>query len=118
MNIEEAREYCLEKLGCNESFPFDEETLVFKVVSKMFAVISLERQPASIVLKCEPDYSVRLREEFNGISSAYHFNKLHWNAVTLCEDIPDSMIHDLINMSYDLVYAKLTRKEKESLVVN
>ncbi len=114
MNVEDARKYCLSKAASNESFPFDEETLVFKVVSKMFAVIPLEWNPPCIVLKCDPVYAIQLREEHNGITDAWHFNKKHWNSVNL-DEIKDDLIISLIDHSYDLVYNKLTRKEKESI---
>lgn len=114
MNIEEAREYCISKAASNESFPFDEETLVFKVVSKMFAVIPLEWNPACIVLKCDPEYAIQLREEHSSITSAWHFNKKHWNSVVL-DSTDQELIISLIDHSYDLVYKKLTKKEKESI---
>ncbi|MGV6829205.1 MAG: MmcQ/YjbR family DNA-binding protein [Flavobacteriales bacterium] len=116
MNIEEFRTYCLSKKGVTESFPFDEKTLVFKVINKMFALSGLERQPAKANLKCNPERSILLREEYDGlIYGAFHMNKLHWNTVELEMNIPDKLIQELIDHSYDLVIAKLTKKQKEVL---
>lgn len=116
MNIEEYREYCLSKKGVTESFPFDEKTLVFKVMGKMFALSGLEHQPAKANLKCDPERSIELREEYDGlIYGAFHMNKLHWNTVELEMNIPHKLILDLIDHSYDLVVAKLTKKLKFEL---
>ena len=82
MNIETLREYCLEKKGVTETFPFDSETLVFKVMDKMYALVSLERRPPQINLKCDPEWAVELRETYDGvIIPGYHMNKKHWNTV-------------------------------------
>ena len=84
MNIEEFRSYCLAKKGVTESFPFDEHTLVFKVMGKMFALSGLERIPAEVNLKCDPERSAQLREEYDGsIQGAFHMNKLLWNSVVI-----------------------------------
>jgi predicted DNA-binding protein (MmcQ/YjbR family) len=116
MNIEEYRNYCLSKKGATESFPFDEQTLVFKVMNKMFALSGLEHQPAKANLKCKPERSIELREEYDGlIYGAFHMNKLHWNTVELERDIPNDLIIELIDLSYDLVVSKLTKKLKEAL---
>jgi len=116
MNIEEFREYCIAKKGVTESFPFDESTLVFKVMGKMFALSGLERIPAQVNLKCDPERSAALREEYDGrITGAFHMSKLHWNTVALEQDVPHSLILELIDHSYDLIAAKLTRKVKEEL---
>lgn len=111
MNIELAREYCLKKKASNESFPFDEVTLVFKVVDRIFAVVSLDH-PNRICLKCNPDYAVELRDQYNGIEGAYHFNKKYWNQVDFDNDVPDTLILSLIDHSYEEVLKKFTRKQK------
>lgn len=116
MNIEEFRNYCLSKKGVTESFPFDEETLVFKVMGKMFALTGLEYNPARANLKCDPERSVLLREEYDGlIYPGYHMSKLHWNTIELERTVPESLIRDLVDHSYDLVVAKLTRKVRAQL---
>jgi predicted DNA-binding protein (MmcQ/YjbR family) len=115
MNIEEFRDYCLSKKGVTESFPFDESTLVFKVMGKMFALSGLEHQPISINLKCDPERSTELREEYDGlITGAFHMSKLHWNSIEI-QNIPNGILYELIDHSYDLVVAKLTKKVKEEL---
>lgn len=116
MNIEEFRNYCLSKKGVTESFPFDEQTLVFKVMGKMFALSGLEHQPAKANLKCDPERSVQLRSEHDGlINPGYHMSKLHWNTVELEMNLPKILVLDLIDHSYDLVVKGLTKKLKEEL---
>jgi len=116
MNIEEYRNYCLSKKGVTESFPFDEQTLVFKVMGKMFALSGLEHQPARANLKCDPERSVQLRAEYDGlINPGYHMSKIHWNTVELEMNLPNKLILELIDHSYDLVVKGLTKKLKEEL---
>lgn len=109
MDIEEVREYCLQKRGVTESFPFDETSLVMKVMNKMFALLDLE-SCTHISLKCDPDYAIELREHYSGIEGAYHFNKKYWNQVSLTEDIDKQLICKLIDHSYEEVIKKFTRK--------
>ena len=116
MNIEEFRDYCLAKKGVTESFPFDEQTLVFKVMGKMFALSGLEHQPAKANLKCDPERSIELREEHDGlISPGFHMSKVHWNTVELEMNLPHDLVLELIDHSYDLVVKGLTKKMKEQL---
>jgi predicted DNA-binding protein (MmcQ/YjbR family) len=116
MNIEEYREYCISKKGVTESFPFDKKTLVFKVMGKMFALSGLEHHPSKINLKCDPERSVELREEYDGeIYGAFHMNKLHWNTIEIEMNVPNKLILELIDHSYDLVVSKLTKKLKLEL---
>lgn len=102
MNVEDLREYCLSKQNSTECFPFDEETLVFKVNGKMFALIALEK-PVNITLKCLPEKSIELREQFSGITKAYHMNKTHWISLDLTSYIPKELVYELIDLSYSLV---------------
>jgi predicted DNA-binding protein (MmcQ/YjbR family) len=116
MNIEEFRDYCISKKGVTESFPFDKTTLVFKVMNKMFALSGLNNVPAKANLKCDPERSVALREEYDGlIFGAFHMSKVHWNTVELERNIPHNLLLELIDHSYDLVVSKLTKKLKEEL---
>lgn len=116
MHIEAAREYCLSKKGATEDLPFDESTLVFKVMGKMFGLLPLERMPAQINLKCDPERSEELRAEYPmGIKPGFHMNKKHWNTLILEEEIEDRLIAELIDHSYELVVAKLRKKDKEVL---
>ncbi|MDD3280016.1 MAG: MmcQ/YjbR family DNA-binding protein [Bacteroidales bacterium] len=102
MNIEEVRLYCLSKEKTEESFPFDDETLVFKVNNKMYALLSLSGD-ARLSLKCNPEKAIELREYHPEITPGYHMNKEHWNTVDLKGNLPDSLIKELINHSYTLI---------------
>lgn len=114
MNIEEIREYCISRKATTEEFPFDETTLVFKVMGKMFACIDIDN-PEWLDLKCDPEYALELRERYMGIEGAFHFNKKYWNQVATEGDVPDHLIRQLIDHSYDEVVKKFTRKMKEEL---
>jgi len=110
MNIEEFRNYCLSKKGVTEGLPFDEHTLVFKVMGKMFALTGLERLPPQVNLKCDPERAIGLREEYDGtIIPGYHMSKIHWNTLFI-EQLPPKLILELIDHSYQLVVAKFTKK--------
>lgn len=113
MNIEAFREYCLAKKGVTEGFPFDADTLVFKVGGKMFALTNLSDFDSGIALKCDPEKAIVLREEFpDDITGAYHMNKTHWNNVKPNGRVPMLLLHELIDHSYLLVYNSLTRSQK------
>ncbi len=113
MNIEVFRDYCLSKKGVTEDFPFDEKTLVFKVMGKMFALSGLERTPSQVNLKCDPDRGIELREEYDGIIvPGYHMSKIHWNTLFI-ESLPPELVLELIDHSYDLIVAKFTKKLRE-----
>ena len=115
MHIEEFREYCVSKKGVTEEFPFDEVTLVFKVMGKMFALAPLERLPPQVNLKCDPEKAIELREEYDGvIMPGYHMSKVHWNTLFI-EQLPPALIFELIDHSYDLVVDKLPKKLKEEM---
>ncbi|MEO0896024.1 MAG: MmcQ/YjbR family DNA-binding protein [Bacteroidota bacterium] len=115
MNIEDLRSYCLSKAGTTESFPFDEETLVFKVMGKMYALVPLEKR-TTIALKCDPDYALELREHHPGmIEGAFHMNKKHWNQVELAGNLSSELVLSLVDHSYELVASKLKKAEKEEL---
>ena len=112
MNIEELRLYCIAKKAVTESFPFDEDTLVFKVMGKMFALVSIA-EPDSVNLKCDPDYAIELREKYTSVSSGYHMNNKHWNTVLFNDDAPDKLIYQLIDHSYEMVIKGFTKKLKQ-----
>lgn len=111
MNVESLREYCLSLPLATEDFPFDETTLVFRVVGKIFAMLDLER-PDVVSLKCNPDYALQLREEHPEISGAWHMNKKYWNHVNLSGHLEDELVQGLVRHSYAEVVKKLTRKER------
>lgn len=114
MDIEVLRELCLEKKGVTESFPFDDNTLVFKVGGKIFLLIGLTN-PLSFNAKCDPERAVQLREEFDEIQPGYHMNKVHWNTVSMQGRLSFQQLKDLIDHSYDLVFKSLPKKLKEEL---
>jgi predicted DNA-binding protein (MmcQ/YjbR family) len=114
MNVEEVRQICIAKKGVTEGFPFDETTLVIKVGGKIFALLSLDREP-SVNLKCDPEKAVDLRERHEDVIPGYHMNKKHWNTVMLEGSLPDSLVAELIEHSYQLVYLSLPRKVKEEV---
>lgn len=109
MNVETVREYCLSKKGATECFPFDDVSLVMKVMGKMFALIDLEGAN-SIALKCNPEKATELREQYSGIEGAYHFNKKYWNSIRFDADVDDKLIKGLIDHSYEEVISKFTKK--------
>lgn len=115
MNAEEIREYCLQKNGVEESFPFDNETLVFKVGGKIFVLMSLEKQPTSINVKTDPQWSEELRASHSQITGAYHMNKTHWNSVVL-DGLQKNLVLKMIDHSYDLIFKKLTKKLQEEVL--
>lgn len=116
MNIETFRDYCLQKKGVDESFPFGETTLVFKVMGKMFALTGLDTIECDANLKCDPDWAMELREEHpDEILPGYHMSKKHWNTVHCERGLDDGFIRKLIDHSYDLVVSSLPKKTREEL---
>ncbi len=114
MNIEELREYCLFKKGGTESFPFDDVTLVFKVMNKMFAIISLDGD-LRISLKCDPEKAIQLRERYPEVQAGYHLNKKLWNTIEIGGSLSDTLIKELIDHSYNLIVVSLPKKLKTEL---
>ena len=118
MNIQQYFEFCLAKKGVTEHFPFDEDTLVFKVGGKMFALSSLsqwEKGTPSVNLKCDPERAEELRARYESVIPGYHSNKKHWNTVFFNKEIEDKIILHFINHSYELVVAGLPKRERENL---
>jgi len=114
MNIEELRQFCLSLPGVNEHTPFDEVTLVYKVMGKMFALIPTDHD-VSITLKCDPEWSAELREQYPAITGAYHMNKMHWNTIIIDGSISKELIIKLTKYSYQLVLSKIPKKIKGNL---
>ncbi|WPR72527.1 MmcQ/YjbR family DNA-binding protein [Flavobacterium sp. NG2] len=113
MNLETYYEYCLAKKGVTEHFPFNEDALVFKVGEKMFALSSLEqweKGSPSVNLKCDPERALELRAQYDAIQPGYHMSKVHWNTIAINQEVPDDLIKELIDHSYDLVFKSLTKK--------
>ncbi|HEU0025194.1 MAG TPA: MmcQ/YjbR family DNA-binding protein [Thermoleophilaceae bacterium] len=115
MNAAGLRRRCLACAGASEEFPFGPETSVFKVAGKMFALSRLDGEPLEVSLKCEPDLAERLRATYPAVRGGYHLNKRHWNTVTLDGSLPDRMVADMLEDSYDLVVAGLPRRVQREL---
>jgi predicted DNA-binding protein (MmcQ/YjbR family) len=113
MNVEEVRDFALSLQASSEDFPFDEHTLVLRVGGKIFAILPLEKS-GRINLKCDPDRSVALREEFEAITPGYHMNKKWWNTVEF-DRLPEAMVKELITNSHSLVGSSLPKKLKAEL---
>ena len=107
---------CTAKPGAAEDYPFGGEVAVFKVAGRMFALVPLGEVPGSVSLKCDPDLAVGLRARYAGVSRGYHLSKRHWNTVTLDGSVPNEEVLELIEHSYDLVVAQLTKAQRAQLI--
>ncbi|MEG3629695.1 MmcQ/YjbR family DNA-binding protein [Streptomyces poriticola] len=113
MTPEELRAFCLSFGAAVEDFPFNPETSVFKVLGRMFALTALDARPLTVNLKCDPDDAIRLRREYAGlIVPGWHMNKRHWNTVTVGPELPEGLVRELVEDSYDLVVAGLPRADR------
>lgn len=108
MNIETLREYCISKSGVTESFPFGEDTLVFKVSNKIFLLTNLS-SPQTFNVKCDPEKAIALREEFEDVQPGYHMNKKHWNTVSIVGTLSDRQVFEMIDHSYELILKSLPK---------
>lgn len=119
MNIEQLRDYCISKNKATEGFPFDEHTLVFKVLGKMFALFPLEKWEkgeASVMLKCDPERTVRLREQYESIYAGPYVSNKHWNTVSIYTgELKPEFVLELIDHSYEMVVKGMTKKLREQL---
>ncbi len=115
LNIESYRNYCIAKKGVTEEFPFDNETLVFKVCGKMFALSNVNNFK-SINLKCDPEEAVDLRERYDAVQPGYHMNKQHWNTIMIDGTLPLKFLYEQIDNSYNLVVKSLPKKVRETLL--
>jgi predicted DNA-binding protein (MmcQ/YjbR family) len=113
MDIEQFRNYCISKPGVSEECPFGPDTLVFKVMGKVFALCSLN-DFQSINLKCNPEKAIELREEYSQIQPGYHMNKTHWNTVYV-EGLSEQLLKELVDHSYELVKSGLAKQQKKEL---
>ncbi|MFD2244776.1 MmcQ/YjbR family DNA-binding protein [Pontibacter ruber] len=117
MDIEAFREYCLAKPGTTEDTPFDEETLVFKVGGKMFALTNINSFEAGINLKCDPELAEELRERYSCVLPGYHMSKKHWNTVLPNSCVPDALLLQWVDASYQLVADKLPKVQRLAIGV-
>ncbi len=116
MNSDELRAYCMQKPGANDGFPFGDDVLVVKVMSKIFAILSEMDGVPKIALKCDPMLAMQLREEFEAVQPGYHLNKRHWNTVRVDGTIPVERLREMIDHSYDLVSKSLKRSERDAIL--
>jgi predicted DNA-binding protein (MmcQ/YjbR family) len=116
IDFENVRSYCLKKKGTiTEEFPFDDETLVFKVFGKMFLLANVNVIPLSLNLKCNPERSLELRERYPAVQPAYHMNKRLWNTIEIDGSMPERLVYELIDHSYEEVVQKLPVKLKKNI---
>ena len=115
MKSEELRDHCLSFLGSEETFPFGPENSVFKVAGKIFALTRLDEVPLRVSLKCEPPLAEQLRKAHAAVIPGYHLNKRHWNTVIIDGSLPEQMIRDMVEDSYDLIVSKLPRARRRAL---
>ena len=115
MDIESVREFCLKKPEVTESFPFGEDTLVFKVSGKIFLLAGLDEVPLRINLKCDPEKAIELREKYDSVLPGYHMNKTHWNTIIIDDSFLRNELFEWINDSYLLVVETLPKKVKERI---
>ena len=115
MNIETLREYCLSKKGVTEEFPFGEDTLVFKAGGKIFLLTGLGDTSLQFNVKCDPDRAIELREQYDAVQPGYHMNKKHWNTVTIDGSIPQQLLKEMIDESYNLVVQSLPQRIRRQL---
>jgi predicted DNA-binding protein (MmcQ/YjbR family) len=117
MDGQALRRLCLGFAGSEETFPFGPENSVFKVGGKIFALSRLDGDPLRVSLKCDPPLAEELRAAYPAITPGYHLNKRHWNTVVIDGSLPEPMIADLIEDSYDLVVSRLPRARRRALGV-
>jgi predicted DNA-binding protein (MmcQ/YjbR family) len=118
MTAAELRRWCLAQPGAIEDFPFGPEVSVFKVGGKMFALSALARTPLQVSVKCDPELAVDLRRSYRAIGPGYHLDKRHWNTITLDGSLPDRLVRDLVEDSYDLVLHALPKRTRAQLAVD
>jgi len=112
MHVEEIRDYCLSKQNVDESFPFDNETLVFKVHGKIFLLLSLNQSPPRFNVKCNPDQAIELRNYYSCVQPGYHMNKKHWNTIFCDGSVSQKILISWIDHSYQLVLASIPKKRR------
>ena len=115
MHVEDLREYCLSKKGANEEFPFDDVTLCFKVMNKIFAIVPLDDEQLKINLKCDPAYAIELRESHPEVQPGFHMNKKHWNTVFCDDGLKDKLLRSFVDHSYDMVVKGMRKVDRLAL---
>ena len=114
MNIEELREYCLSKPTAEETFPFGPETMVFKVMDKVFLLTGMDDVPLSFNVKCDPDIAEDLREKFDCVTPGFHMNKKHWNTIIVDNSVSEKLLFEWIDDSYNLIVSSLNKAQQKA----
>ena len=117
MKLETLRDYLLQKKGTTEEMPFGPEVLVFKVLGKMFALVSWQATPLKISLKCDPMEALFLRDMYTAVTPGYHLDKRHWNTITLDGSVPEAELRRMMDDSYILVVQRLKKAERDTLLL-
>ena len=112
MNIEDLREYCIKKPYVTEGLPFGPSVLVLKVMEKVFLLCPLDTERVQLILKCDPEWAIELREKYFSVQPGFHMNKKHWNTVYCNNEIPDKLIYEMIDHSFNLVVSKLPKADR------
>jgi predicted DNA-binding protein (MmcQ/YjbR family) len=113
MELADVIDYCLSLPDTESSTPFGPDVLVYKVRGKLFALAIMEKIPHRVNLKCDPERSLLLRDEYPAITAGYHMNKKHWNSVTI-GGVPSKLMRELVKHSYDLVVASMPKPKKKA----
>lgn len=116
MDFQQIKSYLLSKLGGKETYPFGPDPMVAKVGGKIFAFVAIDADPCRITLKCDPADALIQRSMYDAIQPGYHMNKEHWNTITLDQTLPNELLYQLVDDSYNLVFSKLKKKMRDSLV--
>jgi predicted DNA-binding protein (MmcQ/YjbR family) len=116
MNIEDLRSYCLQKAYVTEELPFGPDTLVFKVVTKLFLLTNLDHPDFRFNVKCDPELAIQLREQYSCVQPGYHMNKIHWNTISVDGSVNDKKLKEWIDNSYQLVFESLPKKVRIALL--
>ena len=116
MQLQEIEKLLLKRKGSYIDYPFGDDIMTLKIENKIFAIVSEKDNPLRVNLKCEPNDAIAYREIYESVIPGYHMNKKHWNTIILDGSIPKSVVEDMISQSYELVFSKLTKKEKEKIL--
>jgi predicted DNA-binding protein (MmcQ/YjbR family) len=116
MNIEELRDYCISLKGVEEFTPFGPDTLVFKVMGKVFLLVGIDSTPLQFNVKCDPEKAIQLREEYSCVIPGYHMNKKHWNTIIVDDSVNFNLLCQWITESYTLIIAGLTKKQQKEFL--
>ncbi len=115
ITLDTLRKYCGRKPGTVETYPFDEHTLVFKVMGKMYALTSIKSPELTVNLKCDPDWAMILREHYSAVKPGYHMHKRHWNTITIDGSVPEDEVWEMVDHSYRLVVKGLKKADRQKL---